>query len=291
MLRRALIVLCAAATTAAAAEPAAPRLPPLVVVKDVRATSVAKQDAWVTLAPVVEDSDGEPATTSAWCEGKRDEGLGEAITYTFAEPTAIDTIIVSAGVWTSDKLFGWSNRVLELEVTTDDGRSQVVTPPLERSPTEIVLGGDPVTSITLRIAKVKRGRTNDTCLAEVYFSQGGQVLSPIPGDSAAAGPGLIADLRTARKVLAGGAEAKALAATLDFPFTVAGVAFKDAAALARSCAERGPCPAAFRVDPADERPALVRVERDRRTVAVQFPSGDLWTLRWRAGHWRLLSVL
>ncbi len=109
---------------AAAAAPPAPvpagGYPPInrpLAVTSVVATSTHadRKDAyaaWRVLAPTVKATqDGASEYDSAWCEGKPDEGVGEGLTITFAEPTRIDGVYVAAGVWKSDKLYASSNRL------------------------------------------------------------------------------------------------------------------------------------------------------------------------------------
>src|SRR5438067_2458894 len=70
--------------------------------------------AWRAIAPETRGGGGmsmeEPTLWSAWCEGKKDEGIGETLTITFAEPTQIDSIRIAAGVWRTDALFKANNQ-------------------------------------------------------------------------------------------------------------------------------------------------------------------------------------
>src|SRR5262249_60682590 len=50
---------------------------------------------------------------------------------------------------------------------TDDGRKKAVSLPAKPEPVTVALGGGPVSQLTVAIAKVKKGRMNDSCLSNV----------------------------------------------------------------------------------------------------------------------------
>jgi hypothetical protein len=108
---------------------------------------------------------------SAWCEGKPDEGIGEGVTITFVAPTPIATLTIKPGVWMTDKLFKANNIITGLQVSTDDGRVVSVAPKPAREEVEVKLGGAPVTSLTVKITAVQKGKMNDSCISEIALDR------------------------------------------------------------------------------------------------------------------------
>lgn len=150
-------------------------LPPLFIEK-VSATSTfaSKNNAYdprLAVDPTLGSTkDGDTIYKSAWCEGKKDAGIGESITVTFAEPAKIDKLSIKAGVWMTAKLFTANNIPTAITITTDDKRTFTAKPSAtERKEAEVVIGGAPVKTITLAIAEVKPGKMNDSCITEVSF--------------------------------------------------------------------------------------------------------------------------
>jgi hypothetical protein len=108
---------------------------------------------------------------SAWCEGKPDEGIGEGITITFVKPTVIGDLSIKPGVWMTEKLFKTNNIITGLEVVTNDGRKLTATPKPTREDVELTLGGAAITSLTVRITSVQKGKMNDSCISEIHLDQ------------------------------------------------------------------------------------------------------------------------
>ena len=148
-LSRALLLACLLVPLPARADDLVPKLPPLVSVKEVKATSTLVEKgkpedahaAWrVMEAKWVEgweiDADGgqneQDALTSTWCEGKADEGLGEALTIELAAPTQIDVLTIYAGVWAGKEQFEKSNFPTAVGVSVDGGKEARVTVKPER---------------------------------------------------------------------------------------------------------------------------------------------------------------
>lgn len=153
------------------------QVPDPIWVQSVTATSTfaSKRNAYdpaLTLVPRTSWDKKSDATRydSAWCEGKPDEGVGEAITIELAVPTTIDTIAIKPGVWMTPKLFAANNRITGLAITTDDGRTLEVTPSGEREEVELKLGGAPVSKLVVRITSVKKGKMNDSCITHITLN-------------------------------------------------------------------------------------------------------------------------
>lgn len=104
---------------------------------------------------------------SQWCEGKRDEGIGESLVVTLAEPAVIASLTLRGGVWRSLALFRANNIVTGVDVISDDGRTWQVGLPEEQSEVEVALGGAPIRALTIKLTRVKKGRMNDSCLSAV----------------------------------------------------------------------------------------------------------------------------
>src|SRR5262249_11109274 len=152
-----------------AAQPKMWKMPPLVAVKDISATSTFadKNDAYAAWRTIGYDVRGdmehpEPVYWSAWCEGKKDEGVGETVTVTLAEPTQIDTMRVAAGGWRTDKLFAANNQITALDVIVDGGKPQTLRPKGKKW-IELKLGAK-LTTLAFKIAGVKKGKMNDSCI-------------------------------------------------------------------------------------------------------------------------------
>jgi len=173
------IVLAATASTATADD--APSLPAAIGVS-VSATStlVAKSktyEAWYALGV-------DP--TRFWCEGKSDEGIGEALVLKLSAPTKLDSLVIRAGVWRSPELFRANNRITELDIVTDDGRVKKVALREEREDLEVSLGRAPVSELRFEIAKVAKGRMNDTCISGIDLHPAGGGAIVLGADATAA---------------------------------------------------------------------------------------------------------
>lgn len=214
-------VLLVLASRVAAAADALPQLPPLIAVKTVTATSTFpdKRDAyaaWRTIVPDYRQDDSGLTLWSAWCEGRMDEGIGEAVTVTLAEPTQIDGVRVAAGVWRTDKLFVANNQVTALEVIAD-GKSRTLKASGKDEWAELKIGAK-VTTLVFKLAAVTKGRMNDSCISGIQLVQGEVAVTPVIGVDRAA----LAALRPTIQAIQGALEApgkKGLERHLVFPFS------------------------------------------------------------------------
>jgi hypothetical protein len=173
----AVVALVLGLASPAVADDAFPAVVPVTVTATSTLTAKAKSyDAWHALAP---DTMG----ARFWCEGKPDEGVGEALVIKLATPAKIDSIKLAVGVWKTDALFHANNLVTGVDVIAD-GRKQSVTFPEDRQELEVAIGGAPVTELRLQIAKVKKGRMNDSCISSVKLDLANPSLILIGADRA-----------------------------------------------------------------------------------------------------------
>jgi hypothetical protein len=187
------IAAAAVASSSAWADDDAQALPPQFIEKvDATSTYASKTNAYdprLAVDPTLgSDKNGDPVYKSAWCEGKKDAGIGESITVTFAVPTKIDKLTIKAGVWMTAKLFTANNIPTAITITTDDKRTFTAKPSAtERKEAEVKIGGAAVKTMTFTIAEVKPGKMNDSCITELSFSDA-TVVTGVDAAGAAAYP-------------------------------------------------------------------------------------------------------
>ena len=214
-MNRALASACALAALLCARPASAQEgyLSGLVAVKEVTATSTyaAKKGdkvkdryaPWRVLAPKQDPKypadpcggGGGPGYLTAWCEGKPDEGIGEGVTITLADPMVVDSVYLGPGVW-HPKWWKDNNQPTQLEVGASDGRKWTVDVPAADAenaeygdPWQGVsqdIGGKPIASLTVKIAAVKKGKMNDSCITLMYVAAGETGFLPAIGMSAEA---------------------------------------------------------------------------------------------------------
>lgn len=327
-MRYALVGLVLVLASTAAAKVSFPNLEKPLLVKDVTATSTFadKADAYAAWRALAYETrgdgmNGDYTLWSAWCEGKKDEGIGETVTIRLAEPTHIDTVRIAAGVWRTAGLFKANNIITALDVIAD-GKSQTVKPPAEREWVEAKINAK-VTTLAFRIAAVKKGRMNDSCIAGIDLFQGKNAmrLSPVIGGDPkvfAALPGALREIQAAL----GADDHKGLEPLLEFPFSnnddtaffegdgsakpskaASWAAVVAACKTYRAATEKAgdryvnpkACPGPTNFDDEDERTSMVRVvgSPSANTVIVTFPSHHevvvSWRLHWK-DRWRLQAI-
>jgi hypothetical protein len=133
--------------------PDMPEVDPILGVVASATSSAKKTDAWYALGP-------DP--TKYWCEGRADEGTGEALVLDFSAPVRIDYLTIRAGVWQSPELFHSHNRITSLDVGDKHATFRE-----ERENVDVKLGRDPVQQLRLQIATVAKGKINDTCISGI----------------------------------------------------------------------------------------------------------------------------
>lgn len=289
-------------------------MPEIAIVKEVTATSTfadkGKKDAYspnnVLWFGVAEDKVAGVVPKTAWCEGKPDEGVGETLTITFARPEQVDNIEIASGVWLTEKLFNANNQITALDVLVD-GTPTTVKPNGTRDWTQVKIG-KPVSSIAIKLAAVKKGKMNDSCISGVRINRGKFGLDlveekKLSADQVTALPKNLAAIQAA---LVDPSYA-AMKNVIDFPFTNASAMvgkktkFANWKALDAVCkAKRGDadtsnCPYGKFFDDRAAYGAHLSVAVGKPgELSVDFPpSGsmiDNWRLKWRDGAWRLVSI-
>jgi hypothetical protein len=316
---RAIAVASLLASSAAAVEGKPVTVPPFFAVATVSATSFlankkepnryGPRQAVVSVQDGPRGGDEGPDTYSnMWCEGRPDEGVGETLTVTLAQPTNVDELEIAAGVWKSEKLFARNNLPSRLEVSVDGGAPQSLAVPPTRDRASLKLGGGPVRSIAIKIAAVKKGAINDTCLSSVTLLRERIRMAPLFGLSPAAATALPDAVQ--RVVAAVGAnDLNTLAAIGAFPVTVetvdrcdgvdsstSRVTHKDAKAMRRDCIAYRKQEESPRSDPCLTDTEPVDLLSSDGTVDVVLHSicggrvNPVYNLVWRAGAWKLSEI-
>ena len=324
---RRLAAAAAALALLAAAGPAAARegyLDGLVSVKEVTATSTLasadkdevpdRRAPWRVLAPLedpklpAQPCGGRgPSYLTAWCEGKPDEGIGESVTFTLAEPVAVASLWIAAGIWHPDG--GDVNRPTKLEITVSDGRKWDVAVADRRgnASASVEIGGAPVSSFTVKIVEVKAGKVNDTCLTSIGMWGADVDLFPAVGVTPEAVKALRGTVKKLRRALFK-CDAKAMGALAGFPLDFVRAPLWDdnyevstpkrkklatAAAFAKACRAGG---SKF-VDPPQENAYLVVNKPDQIDVKSRGngPRPQLFHFSWNGktgkdGKWTLTGV-
>lgn len=281
-----------------------PKLPDLIAVSDVTATStfVDKRGmyaAWRTLSydAVMDEKTQAYLPTTAWCEGKPDEGIGEGITISFASPTRLDEIQIAAGVWRSQQLFSSNNRITSLDIVVD-GKTTKVQPAATRKWLTVPIGAA-VSTIAVKIGAVTKGKMNDSCISGISLVRNtGDYATVIGIDAAAVAelPRVLAKLQSTF----GAADGAGLAALVDFPFAMPKQKYGSLRSLEAACTsaaghevDPSKCPTPIPFRAGDDRVAVVNSPA-AATVEITFPSQrnvqDVWQLRWHDGAWRLTSI-
>jgi len=278
-----------------------PRLPSIIAIRDITATSTYsdKRDmyaAWRTIAydAVLDEKTQEYLPTTAWCEGKSDEGIGEGITLNLATPTRLDEIRIAAGVWRSEKLFKENNRITSLDLVID-GVTTTVRPLTGRKWLAVPIGHD-VSTITVKIAAIAKGKMNDSCISGISLVRNKGEYAVLTGINAGALEELPRALANLQRTL-GTADHGGLAKLVDFPLTVNNVKHANLKSLDAACStateQRPTCPAPIAIRSGDERTASVSGP-EPSTVEVLFPSQhdlqEAWTLRWHDQAWHLVKM-
>jgi hypothetical protein len=275
-----------------------------VAIPSVTATSTYadKRDgyaAWRVLAPTTnyeetDDGGADAILASAWCEGKPDEGLGEGITVTFAQPTRIDSIDVLPGVQKSDALFAANNFPTALRLTTTDGRSvSVSTQPTRAVSTEIPVGGAAVSGFTVSIVSVKKGRMNDTCISRISLDVDRHGLEPLLGLDQAALDALPLSARALSDAI-NRCDAAALAGAIDLPLRA--VISSPAPGGQHTFRTRALATVkeVCKLKPALSSPGdpwmAVSAGPGKVTYEITNAGGERYTLAWRGGAWHLAAV-
>jgi hypothetical protein len=247
-----------------------------------------------------------------WCEGRPDEGLGETLTITLAQPTRIDTLDIAAGVWKSEKLFDRNNVPTRIELSVDGGPAQAIAVPSTRERTSVKLGKS-VRTLAVKIAAVKKGAINDTCLSSVTLLRDGSRMSPLFDLSPAAAAALPDAIRRIVAAVAS-EDLDVIVGVVEFPLSVQSasdncntsgepmfpdqsITHKNMKDLRRDCSayrkqqpptRANPCPTGN-----DE---VVGLSGGGDAIELQLHSmcsyqlQPVYSLAWRAGAWKLSQI-
>ncbi|MFT4977146.1 MAG: hypothetical protein ACI8S6_003051 [Myxococcota bacterium] len=120
-------------------------------------------------------------SASVWVEGESGSGLGAWVEVDLGQVQSVEGIRLWAGVWSSPDFWRRHNRPKEVELTFDDGTTQLITLADEMKMFDIpISGGKQTRKIKVTIKSVHSGSTfNDTGISEI------QVYNSAPGGSAA----------------------------------------------------------------------------------------------------------
>jgi hypothetical protein len=136
-------------------------------IKSIEATSILEQEKGAY-------SDGNlmDLTDDSWCEGKKDSGIGESITIKLDSPSALKALYIKNGMGI-EKYWAANNRIKDLKI---NGKTYTLKDVSEFQ--TVILSGVNTDELKLEIASVYKGsKYNDTCLAEVGFSDPGKAFN------------------------------------------------------------------------------------------------------------------
>jgi hypothetical protein len=112
-----------------------------------------------------------------WAEGAEGDGVGQTISFTFAEPTELTQVLITAGSTDAAENYVQNPRPRQLHLVFDTGGSADITlidAPFRESQSFNLKGAKGVTRVDIAIASVFPGRGGlETGLAEVEFKKKG----------------------------------------------------------------------------------------------------------------------
>jgi hypothetical protein len=306
--------LCAAALGVATAHADRPQISKI----EVTASSTLKPKSdkyapWRAVdfdAQMVQDDPDNPdmmnmIRTTGWCEGKKDQGVGEYLDLTPVDGTMrLAGVAIHAGFQKSKKLFAANNRPTRLTVTFTDaqGREQQADLTVPDGMTAGIVSLEralDVQKVRITFAEVTRGKVNDTCLSHVALLTDQGPAPAYTGDDGGIGMIEIAlgNLYTGLE----SCDASMLKTAIKFPLAYASKnakgkrvkkKLKNAKALAALC-KKGQGPSPIEVDWTSLAPA----GKNKITIAQAGDAGgDVWTLVYVSagdaapGDWYLTAV-
>ncbi|HOD15821.1 MAG TPA: hypothetical protein PK307_12225 [Spirochaetota bacterium] len=161
-------------------------------IKSIEATSILEQEKGTYTDGNIMD-----LTDDSWCEGEKDAGLGVSITIKLDHTRSVGELYIKNGMGIA-KYWAANNRIRELKI---NGKTYTLKD--EPGFQKVSLSGVKADELKLEIVSVYKGsRYNDTCLAEVGFSDPGSGFnrrdnySKITGKSWAVSLGLEGDVIT-----------------------------------------------------------------------------------------------
>lgn len=103
---------------------------------------------------------------TAWCEGKKGDGVNETLTLVLHEEVSLTKVEVAMGFWKSKKLFKANNRPTKLQVVVAGDVVATLDTKGKRRKARAKLSASG-RIIGFKIVSVLPGRMRDTCISEV----------------------------------------------------------------------------------------------------------------------------
>lgn len=242
-----------------ASRPYVPILDPYIALDEVTATSTLPEKAGGAPAlRAVQFDVADPLIsmpTTAWCEGKPGDGVGETLAIRLARPAFIDDIWIASGRWTTEQTFADSNKPTRLTVSFGDKVKTVDVQPGRRwTRVEVGWGYD---AFTIKIDAVAKAKINDTCISGIKFTSKDRTMVVVRGmDTAALG------------------------------------ALKNGVAKIYDGRDKAKLPRAYNT--ADTRSNVAFKQIGPSELELTFPyegeTLDTWRIAWTAGEWKLAGT-
>ncbi|HTL35935.1 MAG TPA: hypothetical protein VL326_22550 [Kofleriaceae bacterium] len=255
-------LIAALISTTASAQPAAVKTPAWakaqVTASSTKASKTGQYDAWRAI---------DNSTSTHWCEGAKGSGVGESLTITFAAPTTIPDLDLSAR---------GTAGITAVDVSLDGGE-----------PTHVALKSKmgylslkkSATTLKVTIAETKAKRAADACLDLAISFTGIYV-----GDDKAFAAVAPATLKFISAMAS--CDATALADIADFPVK-GGKRFATAAALAKACAKHQ----VAKVSGENWEGGHCGLDTPNdQIVCIGMGPDSWWRFTWKNDAWKLVSV-
>jgi len=107
---------------------------------------------------------------TVWCEGKKDAGIGDAITFTLPKSVKVQELRLLNGVGASEETYQKNNRVTKLKVELGGTVKELAVPDQYGAWQSLPLEGAQGSVLKLTVLETAAGsRFNDTCLSELQI--------------------------------------------------------------------------------------------------------------------------
>lgn len=310
----AVIITAVAAPRLAHAQAGLDAVSPLAL--DASSTLKGKKDMYAAWRLIDADLTGGGAMgdpvfhSTGWCEGKKDEGVGEYVEIG-GDNLSFSRLLIEAGYWKSEALFEKNNRptALTVIITDHDGNQtdHDIDVPSDMSPAVLDLGETTdVDTFKIIIKSVAKGKVNDTCLSNIEIYDGDTTKIPFL-ESGAAAQDLLASVGDINTALTG-CDVEGLKTMVKFPMAYKSLPdpggeskpiktkFKNAKAMMKAC-KKGGAPGAS----GDADLSRIGIEGPGKYRWFAGPSNEMGTVTWHllyspspdtpeAGTWQLTAV-
>jgi hypothetical protein len=238
-----------------------------------------------------------PLLGRAWCEGVRGDGVGQAVTIVFAEPTAISSVGVTAGVADGARVDRSDRHNLPTALAlTIDGEAPMKAE-VDRTNGDTAWTLEParkVTRLRVSFAAVERRRKRTSCLSDLQLADtNNSTVYPLvaPKTAMAALPEALARVTAALD----SCDRNALAEVATFPVTWVvqdeGYELPQTGAVRSAGKLAGACSS---IEPDHNKPGLVEMKlehlTDGRGAEVVFRNYATVVLRWTKTGWKLSGI-